>query len=398
MRGVQFPRISHFCCRFSLLTLLVACGGRDQAAAPPAIVFHSTASEPDFGAIDVAPLDAGALAGLRRAKPTLEQWQALFPVHAGDTTGLAMLGAYTIEDRGLRFTPRFAPSPGNRYSARFDAEVFNRMTGARLPAGGAHGTWTLVQESGPGTTVVDALYPSSDSVPMNLLRIYVQFSAPMSVGESGERLRVLDESGRAVKDAFLIPSGGEELWDPEKRRLTVLFDPGRIKRDLKPHEERGLPLQAGHTYRIVIDSAWRDATGHPLARAFERTLRVRALDRTSPRTTDWHVIVPGARSRDALVLHFPEPLDRALLSRLLVVKRADGAAVDGMIDVRAHETEWRFTPATAWSAGAHYIEVNTDLEDLAGNSLKRLFDVMPGDSAVRGVRGASVRVAFSPRD
>ena len=39
-------------------------------------------------------------------------------------------------------------------------------------------------------------------------------------------------SGQAVADPFLELD--EELWSTDGRRFTLLFDPGRIKRGLKP--------------------------------------------------------------------------------------------------------------------------------------------------------------------
>jgi len=41
--------------------------------------------------------------------------------------------------------------------------------------------------------------------------------------------------------------------------------------------------------------------------------------------------------------------------------------------------------------------VDTELEDLAGNNLKKLFDVAPDDAAATGVSASVVRVAFQPR-
>ena len=44
-------------------------------------------------------------------------------------------------------------------------------------------------------------------------------------------------------------------------RLTLLLDPGRIKRGVRPLEEIGGALQVGRTYTLVIDDAWPDAKG-----------------------------------------------------------------------------------------------------------------------------------------
>ena len=41
----------------------------------------------------------------------------------------------------------------------------------------------------------------------------------------------------------------EELWSPDGTRFTLVFDPGRIKRGLKPREEAGPILEAGKSYQ-----------------------------------------------------------------------------------------------------------------------------------------------------
>jgi hypothetical protein len=51
----------------------------------------------------------------------------------------------------------------------------------------------------------------------------------MSRGEAYRRVHLLDATGRPINLAFLEIE--QELWDPEGRRLTLLFDPGRVKRD-----------------------------------------------------------------------------------------------------------------------------------------------------------------------
>jgi len=38
------------------------------------------------------------------------------------------------------------------------------------------------------------------------------------------------------------------------------------------------------------------------------------------------------------------------------------------------ETRWEFLPEQPWQTGDYRIEINSALEDLAGNKLNRLFD------------------------
>jgi hypothetical protein len=258
-------------------------------------------------------------------------------------------------------------------------------------------TWRYDAPSGARSTVVTAVYPTADVVPMNLLRMYVEFSAPMSSGHAYDFVKLHAEGDSLVEEPFFTAGGMVELWDPDHVRLTILFDPGRIKRDLRPHEEMGLPLRAGKRYRLVIDSTWRDAAGRPLVRSFTKQFRVGPQDRAVIRTAAWRITPPRAGTTDSLVVTFPEPLDRALLARLVSVHDSAGASIDGVAVVTERETRWAFAPSRTWEHGVYALHVDTELEDLAGNNLKKLFDVAPGDSAATGVSGSVVRIAFQPR-
>jgi hypothetical protein len=216
------------------------------------------------------------------------------------------------------------------------------------------------------------IYPTADRLPANTLRVYLLFDRPMSAGESRAHLRLVDDGGRQVEGAFLHLE--EELWDPSGRRLTVLFDPGRIKRGLKANLESGAPLVEGRRYRLIVDGGWRDGEGRPLRRDVEKAFEVVAPDRTSPALDEWTIEPPAAGTTAPLVVRFPEVLDRALLSSAIAVVDESGAPVVGEIDVSAGERAWSLTPTRAWRAGKYGLRVSADLEDVAGNSLRRVFD------------------------
>jgi hypothetical protein len=381
----RIPRRFWVCSTGIVLSALGAC--RDAApAGDPRIAFQTVDTLPRFGAVSVAPLPHGALDTLRRL--TTAQWNAVLSVHSDDTTGVAMLGEYAVVGDTLRFVPRFPPLRGTRYVARFN--------GASLEAPSLTAEWRRPAVAGPSTTHVAAVYPSADTVPMNLLRMYIQFSAPMTVGEATRRIRLLDTNGKEVPNAFLVAAGGQELWDSAHERITIFFDPGRIKRDLVPHEAIGLPLRTGHSYSLVVDSGWPDAMGRPLAERHVKRFYVGEMDRSLPRVATWRVSAPPPGTRDPLTIDFPEPLDRALVARMLVVKRG-AARVDGMVDLESRETRWRFTPAAYWRDEEYVVEIDTELEDLAGNNLKHLFDVMPGDTGSYGEKSSIARIPFRPR-
>jgi hypothetical protein len=213
----------------------------------------------------------------------------------------------------------------------------------------------------------------------------------MSRGEAYERVRLLDAAGQAIELPFL--ELGEELWDGDLRRFTLFFDPGRIKRGLKPREEVGPVLEEGKRYTLVVDRAWRDAAGRPLAGESRKSFEVGPPDDAPPDPATWKLDPPAAGSRQPLRVEFPESLDRALLGRLLNIERG-GEPVPGEISIADDEMLWQFAPRDAWRAGAHQLVVGTALEDLGGNSIGRPFEVDELKPVTSDVAAEFARIPF----
>src|SRR2546425_7490559 len=111
----------------------------------------------------------------------------------------------------------------------------------------------------------------------------------MSEGDCYRHIKLLDAKGKAVDLPFLELD--QELWDSEGKRFTLFFDPGRIKRGLKPREELGPPLEEGKTYAFVVDRDWLDAEGNPLKESYRKSFRVGPPDDSPPDPKTW-VIKP----------------------------------------------------------------------------------------------------------
>lgn len=238
-------------------------------------------------------------------------------------------------------------------------------------------TWPI-RDAGSCTTRVVEIFPTAEEVPRNLLRCYVQFSDRMSEGFVASDVRVVDaDSGEPIDGAFLPME--PELWDRARRRVTVLFDPARIKRGLAPHREVGYPLRVGAMVDVVVDNGFLDAAGRRLTSTHARRYVVGPDVRGRVDPAAWDVASPPAGSHDPVVVRFDRPLDHALLQHCLaVVERervgAVGTSVEGAVDVPTGERSWQFTPSEAWTAGGYDLVVDTKLEDLAGNSVARVFD------------------------
>ncbi|MEX2303871.1 MAG: Ig-like domain-containing protein [Bryobacterales bacterium] len=349
------------------LAVFVSLSGAAFCQQPPAIHFNGDAAKPVFelrgwkDASPVTPPNASAR----------DQWQLVFAVFVAQADAGSevppLSGAYDLRDATLFFVPRYPLQPGLSYRAVFSG------------AGGAPGGEGLVEtfsiprtDAGP-QTFVEQVYPTANRLPENLLKLYIHFSAPMSRGEAYQRASLLDSTGTRIDFPFLELD--QELWDPEGRRLTLLFDPGRVKRDLLPNREVGSPLREGERYVLVVDGGWLDASGRPLRAAFRKSFEVGPPDHETPSEKSWRIEPPKAGTQDPLAVRFPEPMDQALLVRVIDIKTPAGEKLAGSIGVDEQETRWQFRPEEPWKAGDYLIDTATLLEDLAGNSLARPFEV-----------------------
>jgi len=317
-----------------------------------------------------------------------DQWQELFAVYVDsgspDEALPPILGSYRIENRILIFQPRFPLQLGLSYRAVFHPETSASET--------ITSRFDIPQSKAVASTIVEHVYPSTDQLPENQLKFYLHFSAPMSRGEAYSRIRLLDERGVPVDLPFLELD--QELWDREGKRLTLLFDPGRIKRDLVPHNEVGTSIQEGKTYTLIIDRDWRDAQGKSLKEGFKKSFVVVAPDRKIPDPSSWRITAPQAGSARPLSVEFSEPLDHGLLMRLLEVMDLQGKFVEGSIQVDRNETRWQFTPDERWEEGYYFLKAVTTLEDLAGNKLNGLFEVDVFERVEERIATESVLLRF----
>lgn len=369
------------------LVLLVTCTTNDAPAneATPSIVLHDDPVSGDFGVIEVHQLDAATRETLHPLDASNSRWLDVLDVRVpGGAHPVA--GRYELIDDRIRFTPRFPPIPEQPWRIRFTSIDSRESIDTMLHV-------TQAEDSAP--TRIVSVYPDVDTVPMNLLRAYVQFSSTMSEGEAYDRIRLLDASGEPVPDAFLVLE--HELWDAERTRFTLLFDPGRIKRGLIPNEELGLPLQAGKSYTLVIDGDWNDGRNRRLAHGHAWTFHAGPPDRVSPRVDEWSVMAPPPGTRDPIRIDAGEPLDQALFERLITVLDASGARIDGTTTVTNGGSLWTFRPSDSWIAGEYTLRIGTELEDLAGNNFRHLFDVDRTDRQDTGVTADHVTLLVTVR-
>jgi hypothetical protein len=313
----------------------------------------------------VARLPAEFAAKLPAGPLTQEQGEAVLTLAllADDTRtpGPNMLGKYSRAGNELTFLPRFPLSAGATYRATVKVAGAAASLDHRVPVPAAKAPPKVVK-----------IYPSADVLPANHLRFYIYFDRPMRGGtELFKHLAILDDKGKEIDEPWLV----DEIWDEENNCLILFIHPGRIKWGVDLRELLGPVLYEKRSYALVVRGDWTDLDGNKIGKDTVKKFRTTAEDRVRIELSDWKVTAPKAGTRDAVTLTLPKSMDYRSLHTGLTVVDAGGKAVAGVAAVGKDEKSWSFTPANPWQAGAYRVSVSPDLEDVAGNTPARPFDL-----------------------
>jgi hypothetical protein len=278
-------------------------------------------------------------------------------------------GRHLLLEDEVRFIPHFPLERDVKYRATFDS----RPLGVPLTAEPLNLEFLIPSEQkAAALTEVTHIFPSCDLLPENLLRFYVCFSNSMQRGRALKEISLLDSDGQPVADALYRPP--VELWDRSMRHLTVLLDPGRLKRWVGPNVELGPPLKVGQAYTLEMGSGMIDLYGRPSRESFRKHFVAGDAVREPISIEHWKILPPVTGTRRALVLMFTSSLDWALLWQTITIESADGLVIDGRVAVDQHERRWGFTPTSPWVRGVYHIRVGSGLEDVCGNNITGAFD------------------------
>ena len=277
------------------------------------------------------------------------------------TPGPNMFGKYERSGTRLTFTPRFPLSAGATYRASLKAAGSTTTLDYRIPMRAAKAPPKVVK-----------IYPSASVLPANQLRFYIYFDRPMRGGtELFKHLAIFDDKGKEVDEPWLI----DEIWDEENNCLILYIHPGRIKWGVELRELMGPVLYEKRSYALVVKGAWTDLEGNKIGKDTIKRFRTTAEDRVRIELGAWKLTAPARGTRDAVTLTLPKSVDYRSLQTGLTVITAKGRTVAGAIAIGKDEKSWRFTPAQPWQAGLHRLSVSPDLEDVAGNTPARPFDM-----------------------
>jgi len=214
----------------------------------------------------------------------------------------------------------------------------------------------------PAGVPLPEIYPSTKTVPSNLLRMEVRFARPLHRDFAPGDLELLDSQGRPIPDALL------DLMLPSRdgQRLAVLLHPARIKTGVGANTRLGAALHAG---QIVTLQVRVPGTSVVTSRQWE----VVEPDGTGPQPERWRVSIAGKAPRAALRVQLDAPISSTGES-LIAVRAPDGSRVKGRSRLENGETIWTFVPDRPWGGGQHALVTPPELEDPAGNRTCAPFD------------------------
>lgn len=265
-----------------------------------------------------------------------------------------ILGNMHIEGAKAVFTPVVPFERGRTYEA---------FSGAQSIA-----VFTIPPDTALRTPVLTGSFPSCDTVPSNLLKIYLQFSEPMMEGRSSQFVQLFNnDTGDTVTNAFLDLQ--PELWNDDRTVLTLWLDPGRIKRDLIPNKKLGVVMNDNHTYRLHVAKGWRSQKGVALNSDYTRMFVTTSRDVTKPDPKNWSLTVYD----DAVFLNTKETLDWSLLNSTISIW-LDEEEIEAKTISKDCERRVTIIPAKPLKHGAYILMIETRLEDPAGNNFNRLFE------------------------
>jgi hypothetical protein len=277
------------------------------------------------------------------------------------TPGPSMFGKYSRTGNELTFTPRFPLRAGAMYRASLKAPGGTTSLDYRMPMPAAKAPPRVVK-----------IYPTADVLPANHLRFYIYFDRPMRGGkELFQHLAILDEKGKEIDEPWLV----DEIWDEENYCLILYIHPGRIKWGVELRELMGPVLYEKRAYALAVRGDWTDLEGNKIGKDTIKRFRTTPEDRARIDLGDWKLTAPTAGTHDPVVLRLSKSIDYRSLQTSLTVMNARNQIIAGTIAVGRDEKSWSFVPNQLWPAGPYCLRVSPDLEDVAGNTPLRPFDL-----------------------
>lgn len=279
------------------------------------------------------------------------------------TASLPMQGDFSKVENVLIFKPYFSFENGLTYVIRISNSTPNEFSYVSFKIG---------EREKKDQAKLLRIFPTANILPENLLRFYFYFQTPMQQEEALKHIKLIDDQGNIDDQVFM--KFKEELWSNDGKRLTLLFDPGRIKRGVATNVRQGAALENGRRYQLNISGDWQDVYGQKLCKSRVKEITVKEPYRKRLNPDEWTVKEPTLASLDKLTINFDRIIDHTLIQAMIQIIDDTEHFVEGNWEIGNAEKQIHFVPRNKWQKGAYKIIFDTQLEDVTGNNLKNLLD------------------------
>ncbi|MFK7787490.1 MAG: hypothetical protein AB8B56_20370 [Crocinitomicaceae bacterium] len=309
-------------------------------------------------------LNISAIPNLDIEKLGYEYFSVFVENEGAEYSSNAVQGRHTIEEGYLVFSPYFPFERGMNYVIR--------TKNTDVDSDYSYQSFQVGKKRPVDEAKVINVYPLAHELPENLLRFYMYFNTPMKKGQALQHVELADAQGNVDNRVFM--EFKQELWSADGKRLTLLFDPGRIKRGVSTNVALGPALLEGNMYQLNISGEWQDVHGQDLSVDFTKEFVVGQAYRQHIKVNDLAIDEPEANSLDALTINFSRVMDHALIQSMIQLKNEENHPIAGRWGVSQDETKAIFFPEETWETGSYHILFNGSLEDVTGNNLDNLLD------------------------
>ncbi|MEL7005332.1 MAG: hypothetical protein AAFN93_21750 [Bacteroidota bacterium] len=288
-----------------------------------------------------------------------------FHLYISKTSNQDIMGEWSFTKQEAKFTPALPLDATDTYYLKYNTKNKEQRWLTLATEVDGSDLKTLTPE-------IVSVYPTTDNLPENLLRFYLEFSSPMLENEFQNFVEILDENGNQVQGPFL--NSKSEYWNRDHTKLTLFFHPGRVKKGLKANQLYGRPLKAGHTYTLVVKPGWKSRQGVPSQTSFSKTFKVSPEKLTKVNPNNWEIYPPQQNSKEELIIDFGQPIDHINAQTFIVLLDNNNKEIEGRIALNREESIWEFTPHRPWKGKKLTIVIDKTLEDISGNNLISAFD------------------------
>ena len=216
---------------------------------------------------------------------------------------------------------------------------------------------------------VQAVHPTLNCLPANILRAHIVFDRPMRTTDALRHIKLIDNRGNDLSDALLDLTDG--LWTTDGRILTLLFHPGRVKTGLAATDQYGSIFTEDQTYQLVVSKKIVAANGRSLEDDYRHCFKIGSAIRQG-----FLPIPDRLLLRDNIVrIEVNQLLDFLSVRAYLAVADESDRRLNADISLTADARAIVIRMSNPNSRERRFLRVHSQLEDVAGNRANVPFEI-----------------------